>query len=75
MGISENAVKNGQELKKHALIEGNIAPVLEQSMAVFPTHHLQLTRQVKAQLSLLEDMFQRKQFLLREVQGIVKRAN
>ena len=71
IGVGE--VKMNQELVL-SMTEGSAAALIESRLPRNQAHHFQITHQVKAHLSLLEDLFQRKQFMLREVQGIIKRV-
>ena len=59
------------------MADGSAAALMDSRMPIYQTQQFQtfqITHQVKAHLSLLEDLFQRKQFMLREVQGIIKRV-
>ena len=57
-----------------AFINSSTAPSIETSFESNPPHNVQLARQVKSQLSLLEETHQRMAFMLREVSGIVKKV-
>ena len=68
-----------QDLKLSPLTAGNTAPSLDAQDYVTEqtqkrTHNVQLARQIKEQLSLLEDMHLRMQYILSDVSGIVKRG-
>ena len=62
--------------RSYSVVEGAAVHQIgnNSSERVEERHHIQLAQEVQAQFHLLEDLQQRKQFLLRETLGILKKS-
>lgn len=68
--IQTNAYTN-----KTQFATGNVAPNIEVGDANKASgNHFQLSREIRANFALLEEMGLRKQFLLKEIHGVVKKS-